>query len=43
LNYSNNNALLGAKIYMTARKVRINKTSGSKVALEENKKNNKLL
>ena len=38
LNYSNYNALLGAKIKMTARKVRINKTSGSKVALEENKK-----
>ena len=38
LNYSNYNTLLGAKINMTARKVRINKTSGSKAALEENKK-----
>ena len=38
LTYSNYNALLGAKINMTARKVRINKTSGSKEALEENKK-----
>ena len=38
MDYSNYNALLGAKINMTARKVRINKTSGSKVALEENKK-----
>jgi len=38
LNYSNYNVLLGAKINMTARKVRINKTSGSKAALEENKK-----
>ena len=38
LNYSNYNALLGAKINMTARKVRINKTSGSRAALEENKK-----
>lgn len=38
LTYSNYNALLGAKINMTTRKVRINKTSGSKEALEENKK-----
>jgi len=38
INYSNYNILLGAKINMTARKVRINKTSGSKAALEENKK-----
>ena len=38
LNYQNYNALLGAKINMTARKVRINKTSGSREALEENKK-----
>ena len=38
MTYSNYNALLGAKINMTARKVRINKTSGSKAALEENKK-----
>ena len=38
LTYSNYNALLGAKIKMTSRKVRINKTSGSKEALEENKK-----
>jgi Mg-chelatase subunit ChlD len=38
INYSNYNTLLGAKINMTARKVRINKTSGSKAALEENKK-----
>ena len=38
LNYSNFNTLLGAKINMVARKVRINKTSGSKAALEENKK-----
>ena len=38
MNYSNYNALLGAKINMTARKVRINKASGSKEALEENKK-----
>ena len=36
--YSNYNSILGAKIRMTARKVRINKTSGSKAALEENKK-----
>ena len=36
--YSNYNSMLGAKINMTARKVRINKTSGSKAALEENKK-----
>ena len=38
INYSNYNILLGAKINMTARKVKINKTSGSKAALEENKK-----
>ena len=38
MNYSNYNSLLGAKIQMTARRVRINKTSGSKAALEENKK-----
>ena len=38
INYSNYNILLGAKINMTARKVRINKTSGSEAALEENKK-----
>ena len=38
MTYSNYNALLGAKINMTARKVRINKTSGSQSALEENKK-----
>jgi len=38
INYSNYNTILGAKINMTARKVRINKTSGSKAALEENKK-----
>ena len=38
LTYSNYNALLGAKINMTTRKVRINKTSGSREALEENKK-----
>lgn len=38
MNYSNYNSLLGAKINMTARKVRINKASGSKEALEENKK-----
>ena len=36
--YSNYNSILGAKIRMTARKVRINKTSGSRAALEENKK-----
>jgi len=38
INYSNYNSLLGTKINMTARKVRINKTSGSREALEENKK-----
>ena len=38
LDYSNYNSLLGAKIKMTARKVRINKTVGSEAALEENKK-----
>ena len=38
INYLNYNALLGVKINMTARKVRINKTSGSIAALEENKK-----
>ena len=38
INYSNYNILLGAKINMTARKVKINKTSESKTALEENKK-----
>ena len=38
INYSNYNILLGSKINMTARKVKINKTSGSKAALEENKK-----
>lgn len=38
INYSNYNGLLGVKLNMTARKVRINKTSGSKAALEENKK-----
>ena len=38
LTYSNYNDLLGAKINLIARKVRINKTSGSKAALEENKK-----
>ena len=38
LNYSNYNTLLGANINMVARKVRINKTSGSKAALEENTK-----
>jgi hypothetical protein len=38
INYSNYNILLGEKIDMTARKVKINKTSGSKAALEENKK-----
>lgn len=38
LTYSNYNSLLGAKIQMTSRKVRINKTTGSKEALAENKK-----
>ena len=38
LTYSNYNDLLGAKINLIGRKVRINKTSGSKAALEENKK-----
>ena len=38
INYLNYNALLGVKINMIARKVRINKTSGSIAALEENKK-----
>ena len=38
INYSNYNSILGAKINMVLRKVRINKTSGSKAALEENKK-----
>ena len=38
LNYSNYNDILGIKIDMTLRKVKINKTSGTKAALEENKK-----
>ena len=38
MTYSNYNSILGAKIRMTARKVKINKTSGVKAALEENKK-----
>ena len=38
IDYQNYNSLLGAKIDMTVRKVRINKTLGSKEALEENKK-----
>ena len=38
INYSNYNSILGAKINMVLRKVRINKTSGSKASLEENKK-----
>ena len=38
IKYSNYNGLLGVKLNMTARKVRINKTSGSQAALEENKK-----
>ena len=38
LTYSNYNELLGAKINLIGRKVRINKTSGSKAALEENQK-----
>ena len=38
IKYSNYNGLLGVKLNMTARKVRINKTSGSQTALEENKK-----
>ena len=38
VDYQNYNSLLGAKIEMTVRKVRINKTLGSNEALEENKK-----
>ena len=38
MTYSNYNSLLGAKIKMTSRRVRINKASGSKEALEENRK-----
>ena len=38
INYSNYNGILGVKLNMTARKVRKNKTSGSKADLEENKK-----
>ena len=38
LNYSNYNEILGAKITMAVRKVRINKTLGSKMALAENQK-----
>ena len=38
LNYSNYNEILGAKITMAIRKVRINKTLGSKMALAENQK-----
>ena len=38
IDYQNYNSLLGAKIDMTVRKVRINKTLGSKEALKENEK-----
>ena len=38
INISTYNKILGAKIQMTLRKVKINKTSGSQTALEENKK-----